>query len=448
MHLLTISRDQHLADSLRSALGEKSCELLSPGPPAELLPRIFARLPDAVLYDAAGSPDDIPALLAAYREAAGPPPLLILFPPGRRQDGLAAVREGAFDYLLQPLALDELALRIRRAQELGHARQEAASLRTTLERETARGQLVAESPAMLALRERAAALAGQHCHVLIRGESGTGRKTLAEYLHRAGPERRAPLRIIACAELSPEMLEATLFRRPGPADPRLPPPALEGEPAGATVVLDGIGEVPRSLQDRIAAFLQEQDENARRQPASPWIRLVALAGPADATEAPGEVSDRLRTLLDGAVLHVPPLRERTQDVAALLAHFAQRAAQRLGRPVSVSPRALAMLAVYAWPGNVRELESAVNHAARLAGNGRLEYADFGLMTLPSAPPSADNEGSLALKPQVEAFERQVIMQALAAAKGSRRTAARLLGISLRTLFYKIRRYGLERARPA
>lgn len=302
---------------------------------------------------------------------------------------------------------------------------------------------------MRALRDRAGALAAERRHVLIRGEAGTGRKTLAEYLHRSSPGRRAPLRIIPCAELSPETLEAMLFRRPGPVDPRLPPPALEGEPGGATVVLEGIEHMPGPLQDRVAAFLRDQDEQAQRRPAGAWIRLIAVGGPApeDAATTPGLTPD-LEQLLHEAVLDLPPLRERPQDIAALLAHFAQRAAQRLGRPVSVSPRALAMLAVHDWPGNVRELESAVNHAARLAGNGRLEYADFGLMALPSAPPSSDNDGSLALKPQVEAFERQVIMQALTAAKGSRRAAARLLGISLRTLFYKIRRYGLERARPA
>lgn len=448
MHLLTISPDQHLADCLRSALGEESCELLAPAPPDELLPRILARAPDAVLYDAAAAPAGLSALLDAFRSAAAPPPLLVLLPEDQRQAGLAAVQDGAFDYLLQPLALEELALRLRRAQELGHARQEASSLRSVLERESARGQLVAESPSMVALCDRAAALASQRRHVLVRGEPGSGRKTLVGYLHRASSERRTPLRVVSCAELSPEMLEASLFRRSGPADPRLPPPALDGAPEGATVVLDGVGEVPRPLQDRIATFLREQDERLARQPAAPWIRLVALAGPAAAGAASGELSASLHDILDGAVLDVPPLRERPQDVAALLAHFAHRVAQQLGRPVSVSPRALAMLSVYAWPGNVRELESAVNHAARLAGNGRLEYADFGLMDLPSAPPAMGTEGSLALKPQVEAFERQVIQQALAAAKGSRRNAARLLGISLRTLFYKIRRYGLERARQS
>ena len=448
MHLLTISRDQQLAESLRSALGEKSCELLPPDAPGELLPRIQARAPDAVLYDASTDPASLGPLLTAYTAAAPVPPLLVLLPHDRRDQGLTAVRDGAFDYLLQPLAIEELALRIRRAQELSHARQEATGLRTVLDQEAARGQFVAESPAMLALRERAGALAAERRHVLIRGEAGTGRKTLAEFLHRSSAGRRAPLRLIPCAELSADTLEAMLFRRPGPSDPRLPPPALEGEPGGATVVLEGIDRVPARLQERIADFLREQDDLAIRQPAAPWICLVALGPPVDAVDSNAGLSPGLQDILEGAVVEVPPLRDRPQDIAALLAHFAQRAAQRLGRPVSVSPRALAMLAVHGWPGNVRELEAAVNHAARLAGNGRLEYADFGLMALPSAPPSSDNEGSLALKPQVEAFERQVIMQALTAAKGSRRTAARLLGISLRTLFYKIRRYGLERARPA
>ena len=148
-------------------------------------------------------------------------------------------------------------------------------------------------------------------------------------------------------------------------------------------------------------------------------------------------------------LHLPPLRERPEDVPALLTHFARQAAQRLGHPVSVTPAALAALSHHSWPGNVRELRNAVERAAVLGGEGPLDPKDFaigngdrngaeGTYVNGTTAPTARN-GSLDLKTQVEAVERRAIQRALEASGGNRRQAASLLGISLRTLFYKMRR---------
>ena len=144
----------------------------------------------------------------------------------------------------------------------------------------------------------------------------------------------------------------------------------------------------------------------------------------------------------------PPLRERVEDIPALLTHFAGQAAHRLGHPVSVTPSALAALSHYSWPGNVRELQNAVDRAAALAGDGPLDVKDF-------APLGRNGNGNghaaangaatgLDLKTQVEAVERQAILRALEASGGNRRQAASLLGISLRTLFYKMRRLPVHR----
>jgi two-component system response regulator PilR (NtrC family) len=153
-------------------------------------------------------------------------------------------------------------------------------------------------------------------------------------------------------------------------------------------------------------------------------------------------------------LHIPPLRERPEDVPALLTHFARHAAQRLGHPVSVTPSALAALTGYAWPGNVRELRNAVERAAVLAGEGPLDAKSFAVSngnrngtdaghagaSHAGASGAGDaSNGTLDLKTQVEAVERRAIQRALEASGGNRRQAASLLGISLRTLFYKMRR---------
>jgi DNA-binding NtrC family response regulator len=150
-----------------------------------------------------------------------------------------------------------------------------------------------------------------------------------------------------------------------------------------------------------------------------------------------DLLQRLRTVL----ITLPPLRERAEDIPALVTHFAQQVASRTGRPVSISPQALAGLTAYSWPGNVRELRQIVERAATLSPSGKLDRGDFPVLT---AELSAGTgvAGAYALKPQVEAVERDAILRALAATKGTRREAARLLQVSLRTLFYKLRRYGL------
>jgi DNA-binding NtrC family response regulator len=274
---------------------------------------------------------------------------------------------------------------------------------------------------MVRIRDAVASLAGGHEPILVIGDKGTGKKTLAEFLHRLDGQRRTPATILSC-----QMIGSRLFDSP----------EWRAAKESGTAILDGIETLPREQQDRLVTILSS---NGSQRP----VRLIALSR--IHLEKPDERGDFLPALferLQHSVFSLPPLRERGADVPALLAHFAQRTAQRLGRPVSVSPRALAMLAVYPWPGNVAELEAAVERAALLGGNGRLEYADFGLV--PGLAGPGDNPGgALELKPQVEAFERQVIMQALSATKGNRQAAARLLGISLRTLFYKIKRYGVD-----
>ena len=274
---------------------------------------------------------------------------------------------------------------------------------------------------MVQIRDAVAALAGGHDPLLVTGERGTGKKTLAEFLHRLDGQRRTPPSVISCAAVGSRLLDS---------------PAWQEAQESGTAVLEGVEKLPRELQDRLAGMM---GSNGVKRP----VRIVAISSARlDELAQRAEFSPLLYQRLEHRVFTLPPLRDRGADVPALLAHFAQRTAQRLGRPVSVSPRALAMLAVYPWPGNVAELAASVERAALLGGSGRLEYADFGLVP-GLAGPGDSPSGALELKPQVEAFERQVILQALSATKGNRQSAARLLGISLRTLFYKIKRYGVE-----
>jgi DNA-binding NtrC family response regulator len=179
------------------------------------------------------------------------------------------------------------------------------------------------------------------------------------------------------------------------------------------------------------------------------VRVVAAtAKDLERAVAQGEFRDDLYYRLNVVRLHLPPLRERPQDIPALVAHFARQTAEKLGRPVSLTPRALAALSSHAWPGNVRELRNALERAAVLSATGRLDVEDFSLQGgngngRPMNGTYIPVPGTYELKPQIEQLERATIVRALDASKGSRREAAQLLGVSLRTLFYKLRRYRLE-----
>jgi DNA-binding NtrC family response regulator len=307
---------------------------------------------------------------------------------------------------------------------------------------------------MRRLLELASRVAGHDTTVLITGESGTGKEVLARAIHRMSSRATAPFVAINCAAIPEHLLESELFGHvrgafTGATADRA---GLFEDADGGTLLLDEIGDLPLALQAKLLRVLEEGEirrvGEGKSRPVDVRL-LAATARKLDAARAAGHFRDDLYYRLNVVELVVPPLRERQEDIPALLTHFAQHAAQRLGHPVSLSPAALAFLSHYAWPGNVRELRNAVERAAVLGTGHRLEREDFPLD--PRAPRNgtgngaepATGEANLALKTRVEALERDLVQQALEASGGSRRGAAELLGVSLRTLFYKLRRYRLE-----
>jgi transcriptional regulator with PAS, ATPase and Fis domain len=257
---------------------------------------------------------------------------------------------------------------------------------------------------------------------------------------------------INCAAIPEQLLESELFGH------------VKGSFTGAsadraglfetahqgTLLLDEIGDLPLGLQAKLLRVLEEGEIRrvGAREGKKVDVRvLAATAKPLDQAVERGEFRADLYYRLDVVRLHIPPLRERREDIPALVAHFARQAAQRLGHPVSITPQALATLTDHPWPGNVRELRNALERAAVLSGSRALDAGDFALGNGRNGTNGHSNghvavngtNGGFDLRSQVEEVERVVILRALEAAKGNRREAAHLLGISLRTLFYKLRR---------
>jgi two-component system response regulator AtoC len=359
------------------------------------------------------------------------------------------MKEGAYDYIQKPFRPDEVILTLRKAEERERLRHDVARLRAQIEAAPASRAIVAESDAMRAALDVVARVADQRTTVLITGESGTGKEVVAQALHRAGARAAAPFVAINCAAIPENLLESELFGyvRGAFTGATADKPGLFEQADGGTLLLDEIGELPLGLQAKLLRVLQEGeirrvgDQRARNVD----VRLVAAtARDLEAEVAAGRFRADLFYRLNVVAVHLAPLRERRADIVPLARHFMARLQSRLGRPLGLSDDALPWLESQPWHGNVRELEHCLERAAVLAEGDVLGPADLAAPRR-SGSPAADAAGGPAdtLEAAVGLAEQRAIAAALKAADGNRREAAKRLGVSLRTLFYKIRQHDLE-----
>ena len=456
MRVLIVDDDAGLRQSLSLLLQEAQYEVVGEADPEQALRRSEAESFDLILCDVRMPKMDGVSFLRRYRGAGGQALLIMMSAYGSEDSALAAMREGAYDYLHKPFRPDEVTMTLRKAEEREKLRREVEMLRTTAGAAAVSDLVVSDSRAMREVLELASRVAQHGTTVLITGESGTGKEVLARAVHRMSPRSERSFVAINCAAIPQHLLESELFGHTrgsftGATADRAGLFELAHE---GTLLLDEIGDLPLELQAKLLRVLEEGEVRriGGREPRKVDVRvLAATAKPLEQAVQAGEFRADLFYRLNVVQLHLPPLRERPEDVPALLAHFAGKVATRLGHPVSVTPAALAMLTHHSWPGNVRELRNAVERAAVLRGGGPLEPRDFafgngngsgngnGHGAMPVGMTTAGATIDLKLKTQVEAVERQAILRALEAAGGNRRQAASLLGISLRTLFYKMRR---------
>jgi two-component system response regulator AtoC len=379
-----------------------------------------------------------------FRAGGGAALIIVMTASGNEDDALAAMQEGAYDYLQKPFKPDAVILIVRKAEERERLRREVEALRSTLGMGAVRDLVISQSKAMRDVLELAGRVARHNTAVLITGESGTGKEVVARAIHRMSPRSEGSFIAINCAAIPEQLLESELFGHIKGAftGATADHPGLFELTDGGTLLLDEIADLPQALQAKLLRVLEEGEVRrlGAREQRKIDVRVLAATGRSmeEAIEQ-GEFRSDLYYRLNVVRLHIPPLRERPEDIPELLTHFARQMAQRLGRPVSITPSALAALTNHAWPGNVRELRNSLERAAVLSAGGLLDSKDFALSNGGSSAQNGSVSGSLDLRSQVEAVEREAIQRALQAAKGNRRQAASLLGISLRTLFYKLRR---------
>jgi DNA-binding NtrC family response regulator len=357
---------------------------------------------------------------------------------------IEALREGAYDYLSKPLVLEELRHLMARLLERRFLRGEVSGLRVRLGEELTLHELVGDSPPMRRLRDIIAKVAPTGCPVLIEGESGTGKELVAAAIHRLSPRARGPFIPVNCSAIPADLIESELFGH------------VRGAFTGAvsdssglfrgandgSLFLDEIVELPTTLQAKLLRVLQDMEVrpvgSSKSIPVD--VRVVAATNrDLEQAMAQGALRQDLYYRLDVVRVSLPPLRERREDIPALVHHFIRRFNAKLRRTVrGISPEALAALVTHDFPGNVRELENIVERAFAMGVRDHITLAD--LPTLGRAPVVAiADEGSV---PKLEQVERELIFKALAVFNDDKAAAAEALGISRRTIYRRLREYGV------
>ena len=398
-------------------------------------------------------------LRAARGEDA--PVFVILTAYGTVSGARDALKAGVFDYLTKPIEADELLFVVQRGLDQRRLRLENRELSRAVGGGEIGERLVGRSPAFLEMLELARAAARSEATVLIRGESGTGKELVAELIHAESARAQGPLVRVNCGAIPEPLLEAELFghERGAFTDARRARKGRFELAQGGTIFLDEVGEMSAALQVKLLRVLQErQVERLGGQGRAIPLDLRVIAATHQDLEAmvrEGTFREDLYYRIDVVSIQVPPLRERPEDVGLLARTFCARFAAKNRKPVrGLSAAALARLQAHRWPGNVRELENALERAVVLGAGEWLEPGDLELGAAAAPTPTAGAarprghaellvEEALAQGRRLEELERDLIVEALRRTRGNVTQAARLLGLTRRTLQYRVEKHGLE-----
>ena len=451
--ILVVDDEQKMRRLLEMALRGLGHEVVQARDGQEALEQFENQTFDLVLTDMRMPRMDGLAFLRRLREQGRDVPVVVLTAYGTVESAVEAMKLGAVDYIIRPFEMATVELAVTRALATDTVRRQNEYLRDEADRGW--GEFVGRSTSMQALYELVDRVAPTRSGVLIAGETGTGKELVARAIHRESG-RDGLFVAINCAAIPADLLESELFgvRKgafTGADRDRMGRFELA---SGGTLFLDEVTETPPALQAKLLRVLQEGtvERLGSHQAVAVDLRVVAATNrdPADAV-AQGRLREDLYYRLNVVRVDVPPLRERGDDVGLLAGHFLQSYCAEIGRePPRLSAEALERMRGYSWPGNVRELQNMMERAAVLCPGNVVDTAQLPpeLASGPPGPtpaPTTDAEtdgGDLEMQPRVEALERRLIARALEQAKDSKAAAARLLCISERSLWYKIKKYGL------
>jgi len=375
-------------------------------------------------------------------------PVIIMTGYSSVEHAVASIKSGAIDYLTKPITPEALEIAVTQALEVVRLRRENETFRRELQKFRATRVVVGESEPLRRVMEIIDAVAPSRATVLLEGESGTGKELFARAIHEGGSRQDGPYITVNCAALPEGLVESVLFgHEKGAFTGATVRTAGAFERAhGGTLLLDEISEMRLDLQSKLLRVIQEQEFErvGGAEAVKVDVRLIATTNrDLKAETAAGRFRQDLYYRLNVVRIRTPPLRERPEDIPRLAQHFLQRSAEQLGLAVPPLPaETLALLQSYEWPGNVRELANAMERAVILARGGPLRPAEV-LSHLDHGPPASAAPGQVGRDVtdtsfDLDTLEHRAILRALEATGGNRVRAAKLLGISERTLRNKLK----------
>ena len=445
LQVLVIDDEEDLRWALAKALSQDGYTVLTAGRAAEGLEVLERQSVSLVLLDLKLPDMDGLDVLPRIKQRHPGTPVIMITGYGTIETAVQALKRGAAGYVTKPFDLHELRLVVRRILEINRLHNELDFLRSELTRNYQ--DLVGCSKAILELRELIRRVAPTDATVLITGESGTGKEVVAVAIHRLSPRRDGPFVPVNCAAVPEHLLESELFgHEKGAFTGAVKRHIGRFEVAHrGTIFLDEVAEMPPAMQVKLLRVLQ--DKSFTRVGGGETVRvdmrvIAATNRPIEEAVAGGRFREDLYYRLNVVRIHIPPLRERKEDIPLLVRHFLQRFRPYYQSP-GITEEAMALLCRYHWPGNVRELQNVVERALILCQGEEIqprhlprELQNGPSHLLPCLPAGSEDM-------TLEQVEKVLIQRALAKTGGNRTQAARLLGISRSALLYRMHKFGLD-----
>ena len=468
--ILIVDDKEMMRDSVATMLARKGHTVIVAAGARAALAKLAERPFEVVITDLQMPEMDGLEMLAEVRRHDEQLPVVFMTAYGTVETAVAAMKRGAFDYLTKPFSGDELLVAVERALERGRLLKENQILKAAADPTARRGtasshEMIGNGPRMRILKNRLTRIADSHGTVMIGGESGTGKEIAARWIHEHSPRADMPFLAINCAALSTSLLESELFGHEKGAftgADKLRKGRFELADGG-TLLLDEISEIASPIQAKLLRVLQERtfERVGSSQSRAVDVRVIATTNRDLPTEAArGAFRQDLFFRLNVLPVTMPPLRQISEEVEGLVAHFLKQLAAREGKPVmTIEPPALDLMRQYPWPGNVRELQNVCERAAVLTAGDQIgarliePWLARAVAPRPAsmieASPIGENgqaglgvvcDGNLTL----EDVEREAIIATLKQNRGHRQKSAAALGIGVRTLGLKLKKWKEQR----
>jgi two-component system NtrC family response regulator len=446
--ILIIDDEPKMAGILKRVLSKQGYEVVTTSKPEQGLTILQSQPVQIILCDLKMPGMDGIEVLERAKQIQPQAEFIMMTAYATAQTAVESMKKGAYDYLIKPFPLDELKILLARVLKTKTLQEENVRLREALVDKFHFDNIVAESKPMQAVLARVAKVAPSDASVLLRGESGTGKEILAKAIHQASPRKDKPLVTVNCSAIPTTLLESEMFGHvkgafTGAVETRK---GLFQSADGGTIFLDEIGEVSPAVQVKLLRVLQDGkfQRVGDTVPTTVDVRVIAATNK-NLEEAiqQGAFRQDLYYRLNVVQIYIPPLRERKEDILPLIEHFARKF-QKPGKTITFAPETIDLFLAYDWPGNIRELENAVEHAVVMGESQQILPCD-----LPLALQTFYSKQELALSTPIHEqmtladIEKRWIINALRKTNKNHTRAAKLLGITRRTLGYRLQKYEID-----